>query len=67
MLVFITVLVIFVHSDEITEQVLDVGPKYVFTTTDSLGKVEKAVKLCHQVKVGIDYNKYTACIICLFT
>ena len=56
-------LITYVHSDEITEQVLDVRPKYVFTTTDCLGKVEKAVKCCDQVKVGINYNKRTACMI----
>ena len=53
-------LIIYVRSDEITEQVLDVGPKYIFTATDSLGKVEKAVKRCDQVKVGISNIQFNS-------
>ena len=44
-------MIICVHSDEMSEQLLDVGPKYVFTMASITEKVEKAIKHCDKVKV----------------
>ena len=43
--------IICTHPDEISEQLQDVGPKFIFAMTDIIDTVDKAVKLCRQVKV----------------